>query len=165
MPHPSSAPPHVDDADFGARLVALTPRLRGFVRRLCLRDADDLVQEALARAWRSRAAYSTHNGSLDAWLMQIAFRTFLDQRARRTPVALGDGDVAVAAPRDLGAELREEIAAAMRGLQPIERDVLLRFHRDRQSVEEIARALAMPAGTVKSHLRRARMRLAPRGGS
>ena len=40
-----------------------------------------------------------------------------------------------------------------------EREVLLRFHRDEASVEEIARQLPMPAGTVKSHLHRARARL------
>ncbi len=165
MPIPSS-PPQVsapaDDGEFGARLVSLTPRLRAFVRRLCLRDGDDLVQESLARAWRSRAAFQPAHGTLDAWLMKIAFRTYLDLRAQRAPVGLGDADVAVVAPEHAVAELRDEVSAALLLLDGTERDVLLRFHRDRQSIDEIAAALVMPVGTVKSHLHRARQRVAHR---
>jgi DNA-directed RNA polymerase specialized sigma24 family protein len=46
------------------------------------------------------------------------------------------------------------------GLAPRERDVLLRFHVDGESVAEIAAALCVPIGTVKSDLARARKRLA-----
>jgi len=146
--------------DFAAELVALTPRLRRFVRRLCFGDADDLVQESLARALRSQGSFLPEAGGLDAWLMTIAFRAWLDDRARRFPQALGDGDVEIAAPSCRLPEVREEVAAAMRVLPEVERDVLLRFHRDGQSIAEIAVALAKPEGTVKSHLHRARARLA-----
>jgi RNA polymerase sigma-70 factor (ECF subfamily) len=165
MPH-RSPPPHAvrpaDDPGFAERLVALTPRLRAFVRRLCLRDADDVVQETLVRAWRSRAAFRADDGSLDAWLMKIAFRTYLDLRNRRAPHALGDQVESLPAAPAAGVEVGDELAAALRGLSPIERDVLLRFHRQRESIEEIAAALAMPAGTVKSHLHRARTKDAAR---
>ena len=162
MSTPNRAPhadPPADDATFGADLVALTPRLRAFVRRLCLRESDDLVQEALARAWRSRAAFRREHGGLDGWLMKIAFRTYLDHRARPVSVALGDDAASVEARREVLAELHDDLSAAMLQLSAIERDVLLRFHRDRQSIDEIARATSMPVGTVKSHLHRGRMRL------
>jgi DNA-directed RNA polymerase specialized sigma24 family protein len=45
-------------------------------------------------------------------------------------------------------------------LRPLEREVLLRFHQNMESVREIALATDMPEGTVKSHLSRARRRLA-----
>ncbi len=95
--------------------------------------------------------------------MRIAFHSYLDQRAaqQRAPQLLGGEDATIGGARfDVPAtEEREELEALLRRLKPIEREVLLRFHRDEASVEEIARQLAMPAGTVKSHLHRARARL------
>ncbi|MEZ5965927.1 MAG: sigma-70 family RNA polymerase sigma factor [Planctomycetota bacterium] len=147
------------DHAFGDALVALTPRLRGFVRRLCLRDDDDVVQECLTRAWRSRRAYRPADGRLEAWLLKIAFRAYLDLRGRRGADVLGDDDALVQAPADASSELRDEVGRALASLRAVERDVLLRFHRDGQSIDDIARALLLPAGTVKSHLHRARGRL------
>lgn len=169
-PARAHGPAPVNDATFGASLVTSTPRLRAFVRRLCLGAADDLVQEALTRAWRSRTAFDPAAGSLDAWLMKIAFRTYLDHRARRVPVRLGDGDGAVVAlgvAPEVASQVRDDLAQALAPLHEMERDVLMRFHRDGQAVKEIARALDLPEGTVKSHLHRARARLAgpaPEGG-
>ncbi len=159
--HPAAdaAPP--GDA-FTADLLALAPRLRAFLRRLSVVDVDDLAQETWARAWRSRASYRREHGDLAAWLMRIAFRTYLDHRARRRPEPLADADVIGGLPADVVTALRDEVDAALRCLSPIERDVVLRFHRDRTPVAEIAVALRMPEGTIKSHLHRARQRLARR---
>jgi RNA polymerase sigma-70 factor (ECF subfamily) len=52
------------------------------------------------------------------------------------------------------------MAALLAGLEPIERTVLLCFHRDGRPVAAIARELRLPVGTVKSHLSRGRSRLA-----
>lgn len=159
VPSPLSAPSADAASAFGAELVACTPRLRAFIRRLCLREADDVLQECLARAWRSRASFRP-DASLEAWLTKIAFRTWLDHQARPQPRRLEDDDLPIAARGDLSVELREEIARALATLGPVEREVLLRFHRDGQSIRQIARALGAPEGTVKSHLHRARARLA-----
>jgi DNA-directed RNA polymerase specialized sigma24 family protein len=51
-----------------------------------------------------------------------------------------------------------------RALAPLERDIVLRFHGRGDSVREIARALHMPEGTVKSHQHRSRRKLAGLGG-
>jgi len=75
-------------------------------------------------------------------------------------MALGDDEGALAAPPAAEAGVGESVEALLMPLAAVERDVLLRFHRDGRSVREIARALGMPEGTVKSHLHRARRRLA-----
>ncbi len=160
---PASGPPNPAADQFTADLLALAPRLRAFLRRLSGADVDDLAQETWARAWRSRASFDRDCGDLAAWLMRIAFRTYLDHRSKRSPDALGDRDVAGGLPAHVLATQRDEVEVALACLTPIERDIVLRFHRDRVPVAEIAGALRMPEGTVKSHLHRARVKLAERG--
>ena len=60
------------DAVFRADLVAIIPSLRAFARGLCgNRDlADDLAQEALAKAWSARASY-TQGTNFRAWIFRI----------------------------------------------------------------------------------------------
>jgi len=63
--------------DWRTRLLELLPNLRAFANSLC-RDADyadDLVQQTLLKAWKSR--HSFHEGSnLKAWLFAILRNTF-----------------------------------------------------------------------------------------
>lgn len=159
MGQPTSDP--VGDDAFGQRLLAFEPRLVSFLQRLCRAPADDLVQETLARAWRSRRSFDAARGGLESWLLRIAFRTFLDERARANgaPGTLAEDLPAGTADPAEAAAIREQITALLRGLGDRERDVLLRFHRDGCSIAEIAHALALPSGTVKSHLHRARQKL------
>lgn len=148
---------------FEQALLGELPRVRALLVRLAgaRGDADDLVQEVWLRAQRYRAAFDPR-GSLSGWLAQTAYRVFLDDRARRlrAPAPAGDASEAwLARPAPDPAE-REHVERLLAALRPVERDVLLRFHRDRASLLEIAAALAMPEGTVKSHLHRARRKLA-----
>jgi RNA polymerase sigma-70 factor (ECF subfamily) len=158
-----------DDQAFGQRLVQMQPRVEAFLRSLGCGRADDLVQETLARAWRSRASFAAERGAFDAWLLRIGFRTFLDERRQqqRAPGVVqwmaergDDASPADGAPPPMEqAAARERMETLLGRLEPTERDVLLRFHRDGLSVAAIARELALPVGTVKSHLHRARTRL------
>jgi RNA polymerase sigma-70 factor (ECF subfamily) len=150
---------------FETALLAELPRVRSLLRRLSgLRgEVDDLVQEVWLRAHRYQASFDPA-GSLSGWLATTAYRVFLDDRARRAraPVAAGEASAGWhARPGSDPAEV-ERVERLLASLRPIERDVLLRFHRDGASLREIASALALPEGTVKSHLHRARRRLAER---
>jgi len=146
------------------RITAEIPRLRGFLGKLNGRrtaDLDDLVQESLARALRYRESFDGRR-ALWPWLKRTAFRVFLDQRnAARFDVEEG---VAEAPARDDdGLAQREEVHRLLAALPAIEREVLTRFHQAGCSVREIAAELGAPEGTIKSHLYRARRRLAARG--
>jgi RNA polymerase sigma-70 factor (ECF subfamily) len=151
-----------------ARLVAELPDLRAFVRRLAGGgaagpDVEDFVQEVVARALRYRAAFDAER-ALGPWLRTTALRVFIDHRARgaNSPQALdARGDEIEA--REVGGERleqREELSAMLEHLDATEREALVRFHARGQSVREIAAALRLPEGTVKSHLHRARRKLA-----
>jgi len=88
----TTAPPPVGDA-FGGQLLQLTGQLRAFLSRLQSggkafhSSLDDLAQETLARAWRSRASYEERRGTLIAWLLRIAFTVYLDHRAVPPPTS------------------------------------------------------------------------------
>ena len=154
-------PPDVDsatDAAFAAMLSAAAPRARALLRRLCGADAEDVLQEALTKAWRLRANWDPTVAG-DGWLLQTAFRTFCDFRARQQRTSTTTLPELAAAPPPDRLELQDEVARVVRSLRPIERDLLLGFHRDGLSIEELAARHHLPANTVKSHLHRARLRL------
>lgn len=161
MPDPMTADPSAPDAQMQELLANATPALRAFLRRLAPTEVDDLHQETLARAWRSRQTFDPERGSGNAWLLRIAYRAFVDLRDRRPTTAgeLSEQLTAVTADPLTRATARDEAASLLDLVPEPERDVLLRFHRDGQTIKEIATALVMPAGTVKSHLHRARNRL------
>lgn len=163
-----------EPSDLEARLVAELPRLGGYVRRLlgagaARDDVDDVLQEVAARAWKYRGAFEDGR-ALAPWLRATALRVVIDSLARRgravsTEAGTAASDVELLAANATHAESldsREQVERLCAPLSAIERDVLMRFHGRGESVSEIATALATPAGTVKSHLHRARRKLAER---
>lgn len=151
------------------RLTASLPRLR---RHLARRrpvpgiELDDLAQEVLARALRYRARYDPRR-ALWPWLRTLAERVRSDQRTagkrRAAPLSALDPQPPEPAARGDGCarvDADDELERLLAPLSAREREVLVRFHQHGQSVRAIAAALALPEGTVKSHLSRARRRLA-----
>ncbi len=162
-PLPLTLPPLTDEA-FASQLDAARPAVLRLLRRLCGAelDAEDVLQETFAKVWRLRGGFAP-DGNLQGWLSQAAFRTFCDARARqqRQPRALTPEVAAALAPqRPCDVELRDEVRHHLDLLPPLERELLLGFHARGQSLRELAAAHALPLNTVKSHLHRARLRLA-----
>lgn len=148
------------DAAFAALLQQQRDRVLGLLRRLCPREAEDLLQETLARAWRYRDTCDLGSNP-PGWLLQVAFRTFLDHRARkRREVVADDAAVRLACrtPHDATA-LRDELQRSLHRLSTLQRALLIGFHQEELSLHDLARRHGLPLGTVKSHLHRARRRL------
>lgn len=157
-------PTEAFETRFAALLQQHRERLLGFLRRLsgANADAEDVLQETLAKVWRLRASFDP-DGNAEGWLLQAAFRTFCDHRARRRRAVSGSAtepDALPAPSAPCPVELRDEVARSLAALPAIERDLLLGFHRDGMSLRELAERHALPVNTVKSHLHRARQRLA-----
>ena len=120
---------------------------------LTLGDADlaaDAVDEAMARAYQRWSAVSRYDNA-SGWVYRVALNwaiSHLRRRRRRTaPLLQGQtGEPQLPDP---------VLAAAVRSLPVAQRSVVvLRFHLD-WSLEDIAIALTVPVGTVKSRLHRA----------
>ena len=151
-------------------LLAAIPRLRRYARVLTgdVNRADDLVQDTLARAWEKRRLWAT-GSDLRAWLFTIMHNVFINQRAlarrERLNVSLddgGEGNEAWQIPVRATQYTRVELTELMHhvGRLPVDqREVLLLAAVEELKYEEIARALAIPIGTVMSRLSRARERL------
>ncbi len=162
------SPPAVDD--FRRQALEHLDALYNFAMYLTRNpaEADDLVQETYLRAFRfsHRFEAGTH---LRAWLFQIlrnTFLTFYRVREREAPIAedgVPDWDVPVFqdAPRqDSHAwDARTDLERAMRQLPEEFRSALLLAEVEGMPLEDVARIMACPVGTVKSRIFRAKERL------
>ncbi len=156
----SRADPHVFEAIFDRHFGTISRYLR---RRLSYPIADELAAEVFTTAFQGRHSYDLHRPDALPWLYGIASnllrrhsreeRQELLAYARRAAESPETGD-----PLDelLRRVLEPTLARALAELDPRDRDVLLLFAWGNLSYEEIAFALGLPVGTVKSRLNRAR---------
>ena len=130
-------------------------------------DADDAVQEALARAWRSRHACRNPDAPLP-WCLQItrneAIRLIGRARPRASDEPLDEDDPvedAGARQERLRVLLRVDVGRALENLPPHERQLIaLRYLHD-CSHSEIAQMLEIPEATARVRLHRVHKRLEP----
>jgi RNA polymerase sigma-70 factor (ECF subfamily) len=150
--------------------------LFSYILRLTSGDrgrAEDVLQETLLRAWRHPEALAPERGDLRPWLCTVARRLVIDDvrgRAAR-PREVSDAALAtVPAPDELDRALEAwQVADAMRSLSLEHRAVLVETYYRGRSVNQAARELGIPPGTVKSRtyyaLRALRLALQERGGT
>jgi RNA polymerase sigma-70 factor, ECF subfamily len=142
-------------------MVALVPQLHTFARSLT-RDgvrADDLVQEALARAIHNIERFQPGT-NLKAWLFTIVRNEHYSQLRRRKFEAVGvDTDTlpepSVPPEHDGELELRD-LNRALATLSPGQRNALILVSASGFSYEEAASICGCAVGTIKSRVARAR---------
>jgi RNA polymerase sigma-70 factor (ECF subfamily) len=132
-------------------------------------DVKDVAQETFMRALPALGTFDPRGSArVSTWVATIAVRIAIDTvRRRRQVVALDDvranglvaGGVAADAAIDEGRE-QVRLADAMERIGAEQRAVIVLRVQEEMSLEEIARALGVEVGTVKSRLSRARDALA-----
>jgi len=152
------------DTGLRSALAGLLPELRAFARFLCgsRAEADDLVQEALARSLRSLDGRA-EEVDLRAWCLAVIRNVFHEQlRARKREMArLRD-----AVPEDLAPPPQEtpgqmrDLARALRELPPLLREAVVLVGAQGLSHAEAAQICNVPVGTMKARVSRARKLLA-----
>jgi RNA polymerase sigma-70 factor (ECF subfamily) len=148
-----------DRQEFIALLDAHGGALLATLRRLCgnNHDADDLFQETAVRVWRSFSSRPWLR-SPRAWLMTIAYRTFLDdrRRGRRRTTDQPDDliDYRIAAPEgqleqvEACTQLNEQIDA----LSPDIRQVVTLHYMGGLTIRQTAAAMGASVATTKNRL-------------
>lgn len=126
-------------------------------------DAQDLVQDTVERALRSRASFDPRT-SLQAWLTVILNNLFLDRCRRRhlQPQSLDGVDVPTLARDDAEppwAHLDEADVSAAAQKLPAEFRAVFELHREGLGYQAIAERLGVPRATVGTRLLRARRQL------
>jgi RNA polymerase sigma-70 factor (ECF subfamily) len=150
------------DRDAFARLVAARITRLDAAARLITREperAKDAVQETFARAWRDLPGLRDPD-RFDAWLRRLLVNACIDEvrRARRHALevelteinhpAIADSAVAVAD--------RDALERGFRRLDAEQRSLIVLHYYLDLPLPEIAAAMRLPEGTVKSRLHRAR---------
>ena len=127
-------------------------------------DAEDVVQEVFAQAWRQAARYDPSRGAVGAWLLMMARTRAIDRvRARRArPAQQTIEDVSAlglasadpdAASELIGAEQTRQVLRALGELPLLQRLAIELAYYEGLTQREIAVRLEEPLGTVKTRIR------------
>jgi RNA polymerase sigma-70 factor (ECF subfamily) len=136
-------------------------------------EAEDLTQEVFVKVYRTLDRYRESEGSFSAWLMAVARNHAIDHYRRRKEEMLRRADdpqllehMAASVEHPIaGLERQERARLVHRGLRALPPELRLPLVLcDLQGLpyDEIATALNLPLGTVKSRINRARLELAKR---
>jgi len=149
---------------FKAELLSHLTALRAFARSLCgdASRADDLMQEALLKAWANKESFAP-GSNMRAWLFMILRNTFYSElRRRKRDVEDPDGaraaGLSVAPEQQEGLELRD-LRRGLQSLRPEQREALILVGASGCSYEEAAAICGCAVGTIKSRVSRARRTL------
>jgi RNA polymerase sigma-70 factor (ECF subfamily) len=154
-----------DTQAFGALILRYRKMVIGVAYRVCgdAELAEDVAQETFIRVWNKLSSFRPE-GNFRGWICRIAANLTIDTLRRQKPttdieqVVVGstdDGPEGVALERERAAAVR----AAILKLPPQTRTALVLREYQGFTYQEIADALDIPLGTVKSRLSDARRRL------
>jgi len=144
--------------------------LEAFLFRMCGKSdlAEDLAQESFVRVIRSLDRFD-ERFRFSTWLFTIGKRLLVNhqQKMKPTPdsevVEYRAGNGSTPYLENVEAERTQNVTklveVALASLVSPQREIVLYFHQQAWSVQQIAEELKMPEGTVKSHLFRARRRM------
>lgn len=150
--------------EFGELVRRHASAVRGLLRRMGAQPAlaDDVAQDAFLLAFEKCAEFRGE-GTFAAWIKRIAARLYLKRISKEARyVAENATEEAAPAVDSIG---RVDLDEALKSLNEVERLCVSLCHGAGLSHPEIAAAMNLPLGTVKSHVKRGldklRLRLQP----
>lgn len=129
-------------------------------------EAVEVTQEVFLRAFRKIGQLREPERFI-GWLKRIAVRLSINRAVRQprermqSPEAFQGISGSPAAPIDgvLEAERADQVRDGLQRLRPLDRDTLLAFYFEGQSLKEMSTRFSSPVGTIKRRLHTARTRL------
>lgn len=144
------------------------PRLCQYLRGIGSPEAiaEELAQEAMLRLWQHAAGYDPSRSAASTWLFRIARNLHIDRFRKEPTNAIGNSrsaenevelepDPANTEDYAESVQLKRRIDA----LSSVQARLIRMSYFEAKTHQEISAELGMPLGTVKSHLRRAFLRL------
>lgn len=161
-----------DQAAFEELVRLYEKRVLALTRRMCKNpeDAAEAAQEAFLAAWQGLKNFRG-DSSFSTWLYRLASNACVDllrrEGKRQAAVSLDDEDLNLDVPSPMPSpqeeaerrELRERIEEGLQTLPPEYRAVLVLREMQQLRYDEIAQALSLDVGTVKSRISRGRRKL------
>lgn len=160
-----------DQAAFGELVMKYQKRVYALTVRMCPTPelAEEAAQEAFLSAWQG-LPFFRGDSAFSTWLYRLASNACVDllrKEGRHQGASLDDEAVSAEVPdtrptpEDAAEqkELRTQIEAGLRTLSPEHREVLILREIQQLSYDEIAAALSLDLGTVKSRISRGRRQL------
>jgi RNA polymerase sigma-70 factor, ECF subfamily len=157
-----------DTGAFDAVYDEVASSVFGIVRRV-IRDpaqSEEVTQDVLLEVWRTAAKFDQERGSATSWVMTLAHRRAVDrvrsvqkesERERRTAAAdIPYDEVAEAVESSLERERVRRCLGALTGLQ---RESVTLAYYGGFTYGQVASLLGVPAGTIKTRMRDALIRL------
>ena len=153
-----------DEAAF-AELYDMTRRKLFGVALTVLRRrdlAEDVLQEAYIRVWRSAARFDPARGTAITWMATIVRNLAID--VKRSPAAAATDDTALMVIPFNGRSALDQVEAsdderrlrdALKTLDPMRRKLVIAAYIQGQSREQLAQRFGAPVNTIKTWLRRA----------
>ena len=151
-------------AEFKKQITELIPQMRAFARSLCstATAADDLAQEALLKAWKSREKFEKGT-NLKAWTFTILRNHFYSEKRRswrRQSLDPGVAEATLVASDDPAQKM--DLLALRNALEHLpddQREALILVGAGGFAYDEAAEICGCAVGTVKSRVSRARKTL------
>jgi RNA polymerase sigma-70 factor, ECF subfamily len=157
-----------DTAAFDAVYEQVAASVFGIVRRV-IRDpaqSEEVTQDVLLEIWRTAAKFDATRGSAMAWVMMVAHRRAVDrvrsaqkesERERRTATAtIPYDEVTEAVESNIE---RERVRRCLNTLTELQRESVNLAYYGGYTYGQVASLLGVPAGTVKTRMRDALIRM------
>jgi RNA polymerase sigma-70 factor, ECF subfamily len=125
-------------------------------------EAEDVVQEAFIKVWRSAGGYRVGRGSVRTWILSIVHNRGIDQIRSHARRGRMQGKVEASAPKSEPSEAfaetwkntqQEQVREALNTLPPEQLKILELAYFSGHTHVEIAERLDLPLGTVKGRMR------------
>ena len=134
-------------------------------------DREDICQDTFIKVYTNLSSFQ-FKSKLSSWIGRIAYNNSINFITKKKSVSMSElfGDEDSTMPQLADAALNSEedlmrdehlkdLSSAMSQLPPIQNTILLLFHFDELSLDEIAKMMNISLGAVKTHLFRARRKL------
>ena len=130
-----------------------------------VQDMEECIADTFIDLWRYPEKYDAGRGSLESYLALVARSKAIDRYRERTRhIELQLEETLLDKRSDpaqmmIAQEAKESLAAALRSMGTLEREILLRRYYYEQKPREIARAVDLPVKQVENHLYRTKQKL------